>query len=165
MEFVFRHTKQNVFIKGVQPYFYGVFLFIFVFIWGVLFVFYVRVFDFFCFPLGMTDIARQTVEFLYEENGGMPRDLHLPTIEDIKTEAAKFTIDKVLKGTTVVIHQPDTTGSAGSTVVPKFAVRAMLKTFGLTGMVLDIDSVRGTMLMEYGLLQRAIAMAFGQYNE
>jgi hypothetical protein len=25
--------------------------------------------------LGMLDIARQTVEFLYEENGGIPRDL------------------------------------------------------------------------------------------
>lgn len=50
-----------------------------------------------CF-LGMVDIARQTVEFLYEENGGIPRDLYLPTIEDIKDEANKFTIDKVRKG-------------------------------------------------------------------
>lgn len=49
--------------------------------------------------LGMVDIARQTVEFLYEENGGIPRDLYLPTIEDIKEEANKFTIDKVRKGT------------------------------------------------------------------
>ena len=48
--------------------------------------------------LGMVDIARQTVEFLYEENGGIPRDLYLPTIEDIKDEANKFTIDKVRKG-------------------------------------------------------------------
>lgn len=48
---------------------------------------------------GMVDIARQTVEFLYEENGGIPRDLYLPTIEDIKDEANKFTIDKVRKGT------------------------------------------------------------------
>lgn len=47
---------------------------------------------------GMVDIARQTVEFLYEENGGVPRDLYLPTIEDIKDEANKFTIDKVRKG-------------------------------------------------------------------
>lgn len=47
----------------------------------------------------MVDIARQTVEFLYEENGGIPRDLYLPTIEDIKDEANKFTIDKVRKGT------------------------------------------------------------------
>lgn len=46
----------------------------------------------------MVDIARQTVEFLYEENGGVPRDLYLPTIEDIKDEANKFTIDKVRKG-------------------------------------------------------------------
>lgn len=52
----------------------------------------------FCSFSGMVDIARQTVEFLYEENGGIPRDLYLPTIEDIKDEANKFTIDKVRKG-------------------------------------------------------------------
>ncbi len=86
--------------------------------------------------LGMTDIARQTVEFLYEENGGMPRDLHLPTIEDIKEELAKFTIERVRKGTTVVIRLPP-----GGVLLPKFAVRGMLKTFGLTGSVLDLDQV------------------------
>lgn len=53
---------------------------------------------------GMVDIARQTVEFLYEENGGIPRDLYLPTIEDIKDEANKFTVDKVRKGTTHLHH-------------------------------------------------------------
>ena len=53
---------------------------------------------------GMVDIARQTVEFLYEENGGIPRDLYLPTIEDIKDEANKFTIDKVRKGTFHLHH-------------------------------------------------------------
>lgn len=52
---------------------------------------------------GMVDIARQTVEFLYEENGGIPRDLYLPTIEDIKDEANKFTIDKVRKGMSISI--------------------------------------------------------------
>ena len=46
----------------------------------------------------MVDIARQTVEFLYEENGGIPRDLYLPNIEDFKDEANKFTIDTVRKG-------------------------------------------------------------------
>ncbi|XP_039677899.1 probable E3 ubiquitin-protein ligase HECTD4 [Perca fluviatilis] len=55
--------------------------------------------------LGMVDIARQTVEFLYEENGGIPRDLYLPTIEDIKDEANKFTIDKVCKGLTPLSGQ------------------------------------------------------------
>lgn len=53
----------------------------------------------------MVDIARQTVEFLYEENGGIPRDLYLPTIEDIKDEANKFTTDKVRKGTvSLLVH-------------------------------------------------------------
>ena len=85
----------------------------------------------------MTDIARQTVEFLYEENGGMPRDLHLPTIDDIREELAKFSIERVRKGTTVVIRTPP----AGMTVVPKFAVRGMMKSFGLTGVVLDVDQV------------------------
>ena len=89
----------------------------------------------------MTDIARQTVEFLYEENGGMPRDLHLPTIDDIKEELAKFTIERVRKGTTVVIRTCGLTGPSGTTVLPKFAVRGMLKTFGLMGMVLDVDTV------------------------
>ena len=87
----------------------------------------------------MTDIARQTVEFLYEENGGMPRDLHLPTIDDIKEDLAKFTIDRVRKGTTVIIRDPK--GSGATTLLPKYAVRSMLKTFGLTGTVLDIDNV------------------------
>ena len=89
----------------------------------------------------MTDIARQTVEFLYEENGGMPRDLHLPTIDDIKEDLAKFTIDRVRKGTTVIIRDPKGTGA--TTLLPKYAVRSMLKTFGLTGTVLDIDNVGG----------------------
>lgn len=56
--------------------------------------------------LGMVDIARQTVEFLYEENGGIPRDLYLPTIEDIKDEANKFTIDKVRKGFAFSLTSP-----------------------------------------------------------
>ncbi|KAG5840241.1 hypothetical protein ANANG_G00186730 [Anguilla anguilla] len=92
--------------------------------------------------LGMVDIARQTVEFLYEENGGIPRDLYLPTIEDIKDEANKFTIDKVRKGLTVVIRCPDsnnTNSSTGGTALPKFAIRGMLKTFGL----LDAGPKRG----------------------
>ena len=46
----------------------------------------------------MTDIARQTVEFLYEENGGIPRDLHLPTLDDMKEELNKVTIDRIKKG-------------------------------------------------------------------
>lgn len=89
----------------------------------------------------MTDIARQTVEFLYEENGGIPRDLQLPTIEDIKEDLAKFTIDRVKKGTTVIIRTPTGISSYATTQLPKYAVRSMLKTFGFTGTVLDVDTV------------------------
>ncbi|XP_029685253.1 LOW QUALITY PROTEIN: probable E3 ubiquitin-protein ligase HECTD4 [Takifugu rubripes] len=112
--------------------------------------------------LGMVDIARQTVEFLYEENGGIPRDLYLPTIEDIKDEANKFTTDKVRKGLTVVIRCPEsnnTNTTTGGTALPKFAIRGMLKTFGLHGVVLDVDSVNElvqveTYLRSEGLLVR-----------
>ena len=45
--------------------------------------------------LGMEGIAQETVEFLYEENGGIPKDLHLPTMDDVKAELGKFTISKV----------------------------------------------------------------------
>ena len=44
--------------------------------------------------LGMTEIARQTVDFLYEDNGGRPKDLMLPTLDDIKEDLAKFTVGK-----------------------------------------------------------------------
>ena len=43
----------------------------------------------------MTEIACQTVDFLYEDNGGRPKDLVLPTLEDIKEDLAKFTIGNV----------------------------------------------------------------------
>ena len=91
--------------------------------------------------IGMTDIARQTVEFLYEENGGMPRDLQLPTIEDIREDLAKFTIERVRKGTMVLIRTLPGSSPAGTTVLPKYAVRGMLKTFSLPGIVLDVDQV------------------------
>lgn len=40
--------------------------------------------------LGMIEIARQTVEYLYEEGNGIPRDLHFPTLEGITTAKIKF---------------------------------------------------------------------------
>ncbi|KAI1901157.1 hypothetical protein AGOR_G00057300 [Albula goreensis] len=113
--------------------------------------------------LGMVDIARQTVEFLYEENGGIPRDLYLPTIEDIKDEANKFTIDKVRKGLTVVIRCPDsnnTNSSTGGTALPKFAIRGMLKTFGLHGVVLDVDSMNELVQVETYLRSEGVLVRY-----
>ncbi|XP_049722943.1 probable E3 ubiquitin-protein ligase HECTD4 isoform X3 [Elephas maximus indicus] len=113
--------------------------------------------------LGMVDIARQTVEFLYEENGGIPRDLYLPTIEDIKDEANKFTIDKVRKGLTVVTRSPDSNNVASTTVgtaLPKFAIRGMLKTFGLHGVVLDVDSVNELVQVETYLRSEGVLVRY-----
>uniref|UniRef100_A0A3B4BE60 HECT domain-containing protein n=1 Tax=Periophthalmus magnuspinnatus TaxID=409849 RepID=A0A3B4BE60_9GOBI len=104
-----------------------------------------------------------TVEFLYEENGGIPRDLYLPTIEDIKDEANKFTIDKVRKGLTVVIRCPDsnnTSSTIGGTALPKFAIRGMLKTFGLHGAVLDVDSVNELVQVETYLRSEGVLVRY-----
>ncbi|ESO97623.1 hypothetical protein LOTGIDRAFT_228255 [Lottia gigantea] len=106
--------------------------------------------------LGMTDIARQTVEFLYEENGGIPRDLHLPTIDDIKEDLAKFTIERVKKGTTVIIRPH----LSLSTALPKFAVRSMLKTFGATGTVLEIDAPNELVQVETYLRSEGVLVRF-----
>lgn len=86
--------------------------------------------------IGMADIARQTVEFLYEENGGIPRDLHLPTLVEVKADTEKFTIGRLHKGMSVVIRSLDNSGS-----LPKFGIVNMIKTFGLIGTVLDLDKV------------------------
>ncbi|XP_025090246.1 probable E3 ubiquitin-protein ligase HECTD4 isoform X2 [Pomacea canaliculata] len=111
--------------------------------------------------LGMTDIARQTVEFLYEENGGIPRDLHLPTIEDIREDLAKFTIERVKKGTTVIIRTPvSLTTMTGAALLPKFAVRAMLKTFGLAGTVLDVDAPNELVQVETYLRSEGVLVRF-----
>ncbi|XP_051557544.1 probable E3 ubiquitin-protein ligase HECTD4 [Myxocyprinus asiaticus] len=113
--------------------------------------------------LGMVDIARQTVEFLYEENGGIPRDLYLPTIEDIKDEANKFTIDKVRKGLTVGIRCPEgnnTVSSTGGTALPKFAIRGMLKTFGLHGVVLDVDCANELVQVETYLRSEGVLVRY-----
>ena len=85
----------------------------------------------------MTDIAHQTVEFLYDESGSLPSELNLPTIDDIREELARFTIERVKKGTSVVIRIP----SQGGTALPSGAVRSMVRTFGLTGQVVEVDQV------------------------
>jgi len=83
----------------------------------------------------MESIAQETVEFLYEENGGIPKDLQLPTMDDVKAELGKFTISKIKKGSAVVVQRELPFSRCG--------VRAMQKTQGLTGIVLDIDHVSG----------------------
>ena len=81
--------------------------------------------------VGMESIAQETVEFLYEENGGIPRDLNLPTMDDVKADLGKFTISHVKKGSVVVIQKELPYIRCGG--------RTLQKTQGLTGIVLDVD--------------------------
>ena len=83
----------------------------------------------------MESIAQETVEFLYEENGGIPKDLRLPTMDDVKAELGKFTISRVRKGSAVVVQRELPYARCG--------VRTMQKTQSLTGIVLDVDEVSG----------------------
>lgn len=108
----------------------------------------------------MPDIARQTVEFLYEEGSGMPRDLHFPTIEEVQDEYNKFTIKKVHIGMRVTIKALNSSNDTES-MLPKFATPQMLRCFGLTGEVLDISNEHDLVLVEAyalteGLLSRLI---------
>ena len=81
----------------------------------------------------MADIARQTVEFLFEENGGIPSDMHLPTAEDIKEQMTKFTIDRIRKGDSVLILTGRVDRSGYHTCL------SQMKTFGHVGEVLEVD--------------------------
>ncbi len=81
--------------------------------------------------LGMIDIAKQTVEFLYEENGGLPPDMKLPDLDDIKQELSKLSIHRLRPKNMVHI----TTFNQ----LPPFACKQQMKTFGLDGEVVAID--------------------------
>ena len=111
--------------------------------------------------LGMADIARQTVEFLYEENGGIPGDLVLPTIEDVKEEMSKFTIDKIKKGDLVKLMTPPHQGDrSGGGQEANFSCLAQLKTFGLHGEVLDVDRANELILVESYLRGDGVLVRF-----
>ncbi|XP_059095573.1 probable E3 ubiquitin-protein ligase HECTD4 [Tigriopus californicus] len=105
--------------------------------------------------LGMTDIARQTVEFLYEENGGIPADVHLPTIEDMKEELLKLSIDQIKRGDSVSIRTLTDQSSHHN-----FYSTSQLKTFGLLGEVLDIDKQEELVLVETYLKSEGILVSF-----
>ena len=102
--------------------------------------------------LGMETIAQETVEFLYEENGGLPRDLHLPTMDDVKAELDKFTISRVKKGQVVVVRKDLPYARCG--------VRAMQKTLGLTGVVLGVDKPNDLVQVECYLSSEGALVRF-----
>ena len=102
--------------------------------------------------VGMESIAQETVEFLYEENGGIPKDLHLPTMDDVKADLSKFTISRVKKGSVVVIQK--------DLPYPRCGGRTLQKTQGLTGIVLDVSEANEIVQVESYLQNEGALVRF-----
>ena len=83
----------------------------------------------------MIDIAIATVADLYEDNGGIPASLQFPKLDDVKADVNKVSAGGLRPGQAVIIN------SSTLNVLPGFAVPDMKKTFGLTGVVKNVDKV------------------------
>ena len=90
------------------------------------------------FFLGMIDIAIATVADLYEDNGGIPATLQFPKLEDVKADVNKVSAGGLRPGQAVIINNSTLCQTAA---LPGFAVPDMKKTFGLTGVVKNVDKV------------------------
>ena len=86
----------------------------------------------------MIDIAIATVADLYEDNGGIPASLQFPKLDDVKADVNKVSAGGLRPGQAVIINS-STLNQASA--LPGFAVPDMKKTFGLTGMVKNVDKV------------------------
>ena len=89
--------------------------------------------------LGMIEIAIATVADLYEDNGGIPSSLQFPNLDDVKADVNKVSAGGLKPGQAVIINS-STLNQASA--LPGFAVPGMKKTFGLTGVVKNVDKVR-----------------------
>ena len=74
-----------------------------------------------------------TMEDLYEDSGGLPNTLAFPRIEDIEAELDRTTVNDIRQGMTIQII------CSSLEALPNFAVPGMRKTFGLDGVVQEID--------------------------
>lgn len=86
----------------------------------------------------MIDIAIATVADLYEDNGGIPASLQFPKLDDVKADVNKVSAGGLRPGQAVIINS-STLNQASA--LPGFAVPDMKKTFGLTGVVKNVDKV------------------------
>ena len=102
--------------------------------------------------LGMIDIARQTIDFLYEDIGGIPKDLKLPTLLDIKEAQQKLSIEQVKIGLKVYIPKIKK--------LPTYCVPVMDQTFGLYGEVVNIDSILKIVQVECYLDYEGVLVRF-----
>lgn len=86
----------------------------------------------------MIDIAIATVADLYEDNGGIPASLQFPKLDDVKADVNKVSAGGLKPGQAVIINSSTLTQASA---LPGFAVPDMKKTFGLTGVVKNVDKV------------------------
>uniref|UniRef100_UPI00358EC7DF probable E3 ubiquitin-protein ligase HECTD4 n=1 Tax=Myxine glutinosa TaxID=7769 RepID=UPI00358EC7DF len=118
--------------------------------------------------LGMVDIAQQTVEFLYEENGGIPSNLHIPSIDDVQAEAVKLSLERLHRGDIVGVRELMQDGTAcgvlgsrcGNSQLPQSAVQTMSGTFGHLGTVLNIDTANELVMVETYLPNEGLLTSF-----
>lgn len=87
---------------------------------------------------GMIDIAIATVADLYEDNGGIPASLQFPKLDDVKADVNKVSAGGLKPGQAVVVNSSILNQSSA---LPGFAVPDMKKTFGLSGVVKNVDKV------------------------
>ena len=101
----------------------------------------------------MIDIAKQTVEFLYEENGGIPSDLKLPDLDDVKKDMLSLSVDKLRPRMIVSINEQDLP-------LPMFACKQQMKTFGLEGQIITVDKLNELVEVETYLEADGIIVRF-----
>lgn len=102
----------------------------------------------------MIDIAKQTVEFLYEENGGIPSDLKLPDLDDVKKDMLSLSVDKLRPRMIVSINEQDLLP------LPMFACKEQVKTFGLEGKIITVDKLNELVEVETYLEADGIIVRF-----
>ena len=100
----------------------------------------------------MIDIAKQTVEFLYEENGGIPNDLKLPDLDDVKKDMMSLSIDKLRPKMVVFINEHEQQ--------PLFACKQQMKTFGLEGEITRVDKANELVEVETYIESDGIIVRF-----
>ena len=97
--------------------------------------------------LGMADIARQTVEFLYEDTGGVPRDLLLPGLEEMKEQQSLLQLHLLRRGQEVLVRR-EVLGTGD------------IVTLGLLGKVLEVDQTAELVMVETYLAEEGRLVRF-----
>ena len=100
----------------------------------------------------MEDIARQTVEFLYEDVGKLPKELTFPTLDEAKGKAEELSAEKLSSGQVVLVSTKLPVASCG--------VRMMQKTMGVMGVVLEVEDKKQIARVECYIPSDAVLVSY-----